>query len=39
VDETAFEVHADFPHTVRFLERVQQLIDHPLDIARVRPLG
>jgi hypothetical protein len=23
---------------VRFLERVQQLIDHPLDIARVRRL-
>jgi len=39
VDEAAFENHAGLPHTLRFLERVQQLIDHPLDIARVRPLG
>ena len=33
-DEAAFEAHAELPHTVRFLERVQPLIDHPLDIAR-----
>ena len=33
-DEAAFELHAEQPHTVRFLERVQQLIDHPLDITR-----
>jgi len=38
-DEAAFENHAGLPHTLRLLERVQQLIDHPLDIARVRPLG
>jgi quinol monooxygenase YgiN len=33
-DEAAFERHAEQPHTVRFLERVQQLIDHPLDVTR-----
>jgi len=38
VDEAAFDTHADLPHTVRFLKEVQQLIDHPLDIARVRQL-
>ena len=39
VDEAAFDIHAGLPHTERFLERVQQLIDHPLDVARVRPLA
>jgi quinol monooxygenase YgiN len=34
VDEAAFEMHARLPHTVRFLERVQGLIDHTLDVAR-----
>ena len=29
-DEAAFEVHAGLPHTVRFIERVAPLIDHPL---------
>jgi quinol monooxygenase YgiN len=38
-DEAAFERHAVLPHTVRFLARVQPLIDHPLDVARARPLG
>ena len=37
-DEAAFELHATLPHTVRFLERVEPLIDHPLDVARTRPL-
>lgn len=36
VDEAAFERHAELPHTVRFLERVQPLIDHPLDVTRSR---
>jgi quinol monooxygenase YgiN len=39
VDEAAFEMHAGLPHTVRFLERVQELIDHPLDVTRARPIG
>jgi quinol monooxygenase YgiN len=34
VDEAAFERHATLPHTVRFIERVQALIDHPLDVTR-----
>jgi quinol monooxygenase YgiN len=38
-DEAAFEEHAGLPHTARFLERVQPLIDHPLDITRAKPLG
>jgi quinol monooxygenase YgiN len=38
VDEAAFELHAELPHTVRFLEKVQALIDHSLDVARTRPL-
>lgn len=38
-DEAAFETHAELPHTVRFLERVQPLIDHKLDVIRATPLG
>ena len=38
-DEAAFETHAGLPHTVTFLERVQPLIDHPLDITRTEPIG
>ena len=37
-DEAAFELHATLPHTVRFIARVETLIDHPLDIIRSRPL-
>jgi quinol monooxygenase YgiN len=32
--EEVFETHATLPHTVRFLERVKPLIDHPLDVTR-----
>jgi quinol monooxygenase YgiN len=39
MDEAAFERHATLPHTVLFIERVQTLIDHPLEVVRVRPLG
>jgi quinol monooxygenase YgiN len=39
MDEAAFEHHATLAHTVRFIERVQTLIDHPLEVVRVRPLG
>ena len=38
VDEAAFDRHAGLPHTVRFIERVQALIDHPLDVTRARPI-
>jgi quinol monooxygenase YgiN len=33
-DGAAFDVHADLPHTVRFLAQVKPLIDHELDITR-----
>jgi quinol monooxygenase YgiN len=39
VDEAAFDYHAGLPHTVRFIERVQALIDHPLDVTRARLVG
>lgn len=38
-DEAAFEYHACLPHTVRFLERVKPLIDHPLDVTRAARIG
>ena len=38
-DEAAFENHAQLPHTVRFIERVEPLIDHPLDVARTKRIG
>jgi len=38
-DEAAFEDHAGLPHTVRFVERVQLLIDHPLDVTRAERIG
>ena len=37
-DEAAFELHAKLPHTARFIEKVQALIDHPLDVNRAQPL-
>ena len=37
-DEAAFDHHAQLPHTLRFLEKVQPLIDHALDVNRTRPL-
>jgi quinol monooxygenase YgiN len=33
-DEAAFETHAGLPHTVRFVERVEPLIDHPVEAQR-----
>jgi quinol monooxygenase YgiN len=38
-DEGAFDRHADLPHTVRFVERVGALIDHPLDVTRAQQIG
>jgi quinol monooxygenase YgiN len=37
-DETAFDIHAELPHTVAFLRRVTALIDHPLEVARTASL-
>ena len=33
-DEAAFDYHCSLSHTVRFLERAKQLIDHALDLTR-----
>ncbi|MBI1776444.1 MAG: antibiotic biosynthesis monooxygenase [Proteobacteria bacterium] len=38
IDEAAFETHAELPRTLRFLGRVQPLIDHPLDVTRTHPI-
>ena len=38
-DEAAFDHHAGLPHTVRFVERVEPLIDHPLDVTRAERIG
>lgn len=38
-DEATFEVHAGLPHTVRFIERVAPLIDHPLDVNRTEQIA
>jgi len=38
-NEAAFDLHAQMPHTVRFIERVEPLIDHPVDVTRAEPLG
>ncbi len=34
LDEAAFEVHAGLPRVADFVERVQQMIDHPFDVTR-----
>jgi quinol monooxygenase YgiN len=34
LNEEAFDAHAIFPHTVRFIERVEPLIDNPLAVTR-----
>jgi len=39
VDEAAFDLHATLPHTRHFIETVEPLIDHPLDIARAKQLA
>ena len=34
LDEGAFERHIRLPHTKLFVETVEKLIDHPLDVTR-----
>lgn len=33
-DEAAFDLHADLPHTVRFLDTIEGLVDQPREITR-----
>src|SRR5437870_3584248 len=35
-NEAAFDIHAGLPHTVRFIKRLEPLIDHELDVTRAR---
>jgi quinol monooxygenase YgiN len=39
VDEASFDLHASLPHTVRFIERAERLIDHPLEVNRAHLLA
>ena len=39
VDEAAFHAHAGLPHTVRFLQRVDALLDQPRDVTRTEMIG
>ncbi len=39
LDEAAFERHAVLPHTLRFVEQVEPLLDHPLDVTRAERIG
>ncbi len=39
VDEAAFEKHAELPHTVRFLERVDALLDQPREVTRTERIA
>lgn len=34
----AFELHAELPHTVAFIDEVSALIDHPVQAVRTRQL-
>jgi quinol monooxygenase YgiN len=38
-DEAAFETHAKLPHTLRFIARVETLIDHPIEAHRCEVLA
>jgi len=33
-DHAAFDLHSTLPHTERFVQRVEPLIDHPLEVTR-----
>jgi quinol monooxygenase YgiN len=39
VDEAAFELHAQLPHTVRFLGAAAKLLPHPVLGLRTREIG
>ena len=38
-DEAAFDHHAGLPHTRRFIERMELLVDHPLEVTRAELIG
>ncbi len=36
--EAAFEEHVDMPHTVRFVQHMETLVDHPVEAQRCKIL-
>jgi quinol monooxygenase YgiN len=38
-DEAAFELHAQLPHTVRFLEAAKELLSHPVQGLRSQEIA
>jgi quinol monooxygenase YgiN len=38
-DDAAFELHCELPRTVRFVQRMEALIDHPFEATRARRLA
>jgi quinol monooxygenase YgiN len=38
-DKAAFERHLELAHTIRFVERVEPLLDHPLNATRTEQFG
>ena len=39
IDEEAFEIHAELPHTKRLLDAAVDLIAHPFQAVRTRQIG
>lgn len=39
VDEQAFEVHAQLPHTIRFVEAAKEMLTHPIEGFRSRQIA
>jgi quinol monooxygenase YgiN len=39
VDEAAFQKHADFEHTKRFLKQVDTLLDRPREVSRTQMIA
>jgi len=37
--EDAFDNHARLPHTVRFIERAETLVDQPIEVTRSEEIG
>jgi quinol monooxygenase YgiN len=38
-DESAFNLHADLPHTETLLEKAEQLVDQPIEVSRLREVA
>jgi quinol monooxygenase YgiN len=39
VDEAAFDLHAQLPHTVAFVAAAKELLPHPIEGLRLRQIG